>query len=81
MATNGSIRIQRLLYGACVALGLYYTILLLDPGMAAASWAVGLIFDPFDQTVAWRHRPRWQRLWLLAHVAIVVVLFGVSLLM
>ncbi|MCU0329448.1 MAG: hypothetical protein MUC47_00545 [Candidatus Kapabacteria bacterium] len=81
MATDLSIRIQRLLYGAFVALGVYYLAFQGDAGLAAATWGIALVFDPFDQSVSWQHRPRWQRLWLLVHVAAVVALFVASLLL
>ena len=37
---------------------------------AAPSLGIALIFDPFDQSVAWKDRPAYQRIWLIVHVSI-----------
>jgi len=34
---------------------------------------IALGFDPFDPSVPLTRRPRWQQLWLYAHLAIVFV--------
>lgn len=71
-----SVRFNRLMYGAFVFLSAYF----LATGSyqdAAANLGISLIFDPFDQTVRWDHRPRWQRVWLVVHL---LVLIGIALL-
>ena len=66
-----SIRINRAMYGAFVLLCLYF-FLTGSFEDAVANLGIALIFDPFDQTVRWDHRPRWQRVWLTAHLGILL---------
>ena len=47
-----------------------------DPVTAAGSAGIGLVFDPFNPDQPWGQRPRWQRLWLIAHLALTAALFG-----
>lgn len=71
-----SIVINRVLYGAFVLLCLYY-FLTGSYEDAAVNLGIGLIFDPFDQTVRWNDRLRWQRAWLIVHL---FVMLGIILL-
>ncbi len=59
------------MYGAFVLLCLYF-FLTGSYADAASNLGIALIFDPFDQTVRWDQRPRWQRVWLMAHLGILV---------
>ncbi|GAB2543240.1 hypothetical protein GCM10027085_38170 [Spirosoma aerophilum] len=59
------------MYGAFVLLSLYFA-LTGSYTDAASNMGIALIFDPFDQTVRWDHRPRWQRVWLIAHLLVIV---------
>jgi hypothetical protein len=68
-----SIKFNRILYGAFVMLSLYF-LLTGSYGDAASNLGIALIFDPFDQTVRWDNRPRWQRVWLIAHLLIMAVI-------
>ncbi|AUD00387.1 hypothetical protein [Spirosoma pollinicola] len=68
-----SIKINRAMYGAFVLLCLYF-FLTGSYDDAAANLGVALIFDPFDQTVPWDHRPRWQRAWLITHLLVMVAI-------
>ncbi|MGM9508994.1 hypothetical protein ACS5NO_14760 [Larkinella sp. GY13] len=81
-ATNQSVRekilsnrFNRILYGAFVLLSLYF-FLTGSYGDAASNLGIALIFDPFDQTVRWDNRPRWQRVWLIVHL---LILAGIGL--
>lgn len=40
---------------------------------------IGLAFDPFDQSVTFSKRPLWQRVWLVAHLLLVLVILWLSL--
>ncbi len=39
---------------------------------------IALIFDPFIVDQKWEDRPRWQKLWLVGHLAIMAALFGLG---
>ena len=42
---------------------------------ACSQWGLGLIFDPFDETVPFGKRPLWQRLVSLSHLAAIMLVF------
>lgn len=63
--------INRVLYGSFVLLSLYF-FLTKSYEDAVINLGIALIFDPFDQTVRWDMRPVWQRVWLIAHLVIMV---------
>lgn len=63
------------MYGAFVLLSLYF-LLTGSYADAATNLGIALIFDPFDQTVRWDQRPRWQRVWLIVHL---LVMAGIGL--
>ena len=65
-------------YGVFVLLGVYY-LFRHDYVSAAANLGIGLMFDPFNQTVKWQNRKPYQKVWLLVHVAIVFTLLIYSL--
>lgn len=46
---------------------------------AAMFGGLALVFDPFDQTLAFPKRPLYQRAILLAHLAFTLVFFGLAL--
>ncbi len=67
---------NRFLYGAFVVL----TMVFLATGQltsAMSNLGISLIFDPFDQKVAWQNRPLYQRAWLLVHLVLVLGLLVV----
>lgn len=70
---------NRVGYVAFLLLAAYFAILKNDWGSAVSNLGIGLIFDPFDHRVSWGNRPRFQQIWLLTHVALVVVLLIVVL--
>ncbi|MCU0335081.1 MAG: hypothetical protein MUF62_08510 [Chitinophagaceae bacterium] len=43
-------------------------------GDGLAMFGIALAFDPFDTAQPFGQRPRWQRAWLLVHVAGVLVM-------
>lgn len=69
---------QPWLYGGFFALGTYFAIRgqFLD---AATQWGIALAFDPHNSEVTWKERPRWQRLHLIAHLALVAATFGLGM--
>ena len=66
----------RLAYGLFLLLAAYQVFLRDDPVSAAGAAGIGLIFDPFNPDQPWGQRPRWQRLWLIAHLALAAGLLG-----
>ncbi|CAN5312886.1 hypothetical protein BH10BAC4_BH10BAC4_03000 [soil metagenome] len=71
-----TILFNRIVYGTFVVLAIYF---LATNRIAEAMSNVGiaLIFDPFDQKVAWNNRPAYQRIWLIVHLSIVLGLIGI----
>ncbi len=70
---------NRFLYGAFVALGLYFLLAKKDIPTAMSNFGIALIFDPFDQKVMWQNRSLYQRVWLIVHIIILFVLLAVWL--
>lgn len=70
---------NRFLYGAFVALGLYFLLAKKDIPTAMSNFGIALIFDPFDQKVIWQNRSLYQRVWLIVHIIILFVLLAVWL--
>lgn len=44
---------------------------------AVSSFGIALIFDPFDGSVKWQNRPKYQKIWLLAHLTILLAGFAI----
>lgn len=66
-------------YGAFVLLGIYFFVV---KGLVSESvmyMGLALVFDPFDQAVAWKQRPFYQKAWLVAHLILVFVLFALMI--
>lgn len=70
---------NRILYIAFVLLAMYYALFSPDKMQGVSMFGIALIFDPFDQQVAFNKRPMWQRAWLILHVAAVLVAFVLAL--
>ncbi len=70
---------NRFLYGAFVALGLYFLLAKKDISTAMSNFGIALIFDPFDQKVMWQNRSLYKRVWLIVHLSIVFSLLGIIL--
>ncbi len=70
---------NRFLYGAFVALGLYFLLAKKDIPTAMSNFGIALIFDPFDQKVIWQNRSLYQRVWLIVYIIILFVLLAVWL--
>jgi hypothetical protein len=70
---------NRFLYGAFVALGVYFLLAKKDISSAMSNFGIALFFDPFDQKVMWLNRSLYQRVWLIVHLSIVFSLLGIIL--
>lgn len=65
---------NRVMYGLFVALAIYHLVFRDDLSDAMSTLGIALIFDPFDQNVDWKRRPRYQNVWLIIHVIVVFAL-------
>jgi hypothetical protein len=41
-----------------------------DIEWAITNLGVALVFDPFNTNLKWQNRPRFQKVWLIAHVTL-----------
>jgi len=65
---------NRAMYGGFVALSIYFLFAHKDLSGVMSNLGLALIFDPFDQKVMWSNRPTYQRVWLLVHAGLVLLL-------
>jgi hypothetical protein len=69
---------NKYLYIGFLLLGIYQALFNKDYIQAAASFGIGLAFDPFDSSQSWNERPTWQKIVLYVHLAIVAAMFGLG---
>jgi hypothetical protein len=67
---------NKFLYIGFLILGLYQALFSKDYMQAAASFGIGLAFDPFDTEQKWNDRPKWQKAILIVHLVLVAAMFG-----
>lgn len=62
-------------YWLCLLLGAWQVF---SQGVAEGMSTIGiaLIFDPFDASRSWGEKKVWQRIWLIAHLALTFTLLG-----
>lgn len=70
---------NKILYIGFVLLGAFQALFSKDYMQAASSFAIGLIFDPFDQEQKWNDRPTWQKAVLFVHLALAAAFFGYAI--
>ena len=66
----------KFMYAAFLLLGAYYVFVQKDYSSAVSNIGIALAFDPFNQAQPWNERPKWQKAWLIIHLACVAALFG-----
>lgn len=71
-------RYMQIGYVLFIVLGLYHLFVYGDFIECAINIGIALIFDPFDQKVAWNDRHKWQKIWLIAHLGIAAALLGLG---
>ena len=64
------------LYGTFTLAGLVFWLVSEDRSLAATFLGIALVADPFDQAMAWKKRPLWQRAWLIIHLGLTAAAFG-----
>jgi hypothetical protein len=69
---------NKYLYIGFLLLGTYQAFFYKDLLQSAASFGIGLAFDPFDPSQSWNERPTWQKIVLYVHLAIVAAMFGLG---
>lgn len=57
-----------------------YHVITKDYDWAVSNLGIALMFDPFDASVKWQDRPRFQKVWLLCHLALTFAGFAFLLL-
>lgn len=70
---------SKVLYVGFLVLGIYQVLYLKDYMQAAASFGIGLAFDPFNPEQKWKNRPTWQKTVLIANLGLVIAMFGLGL--
>lgn len=74
-AITGSRLINRIAYTLFVLSALYFYFFSEDKMQAIAQLGIALIFDPFDPQVPWQKRPLYQKIWLVAHLSVLLFAF------
>ena len=67
---------NKFLYIGFLILGIYQVLYTKDYMQAAASFGIGLAFDPFNPEQKWNDRPTWQKVVLFIHLGLVAAMFG-----
>jgi hypothetical protein len=70
-------KMNRIVYGVFTLAGIVFA-LMKDWNNAIIFFGLAPVFDPFGP-LAFRERPRWQRVWLYVHVALTLIVLGLSL--
>lgn len=70
---------SKVLYVGFLVLGIYQVLYSKDYMQAAASFGIGLAFDPFNPEQKWKNRPTWQKTVLIANLGLVIAMFGLGL--
>jgi hypothetical protein len=66
-------------YAGFVLLGLFLAIVPGDYAMAASNFALAVIFDPFQPEVKFGKKPLYQKVILLGHLVVALVLIGIAI--
>ncbi len=68
---------NRVMYGLMVLLSIYHVGLNNDLASAMSSLGIALIFDPFRPEISWSKRPLYQKVVLMVHLSLVLLLIGI----
>lgn len=69
---------NRVAYAGMLLTGVILLILR-DGATATIMVALALVFDPFNPQITFGKRPIWQRLWLIGHLVLVFIAFGLEI--
>ena len=67
--------LNRWIYIGLTVSGIVMMIVLKDRMIGIANLGLALAFDPFNQKVAWKERPVYQKRWLIVHLIVFYALF------
>ncbi len=67
--------ITRIFYIFFTISGILYWIFGSDKSNAIAQFGIALIFDPFNPDQPFDQRPKYQKVWLMVHVGLVITGF------
>ena len=68
-------RFEKVAYAVFVLAGIWFLIRK-DYGNAVIFWGLAPIFEPFNAKIPFGKRPAYQKIWLVAHVAITLTAVG-----
>ena len=68
-------KIMRFLYIGFISLGIF-TAVRGDYSQAGIYMGIALALDPFNPDLPWKERPTWQKLVLIANLALCAAFFG-----
>lgn len=67
--------INKLLYVAFTLMAVLYWFLGSDKSHAISQLGIALVFDPFNPEQPFGQRPKYQKIWLMAHLGLVLTGF------
>ncbi|WP_194774651.1 hypothetical protein [Pararhodonellum marinum] len=74
MTGNNPTWLNRLVYALMILVSLINYFWLKETSQAFVTFMLALAFDPFDPSVKWQDRPLWQKVWLIGHLLIGVII-------
>ena len=72
---KNSIVFNRMAYILFSVAGICFYFIGHDLSQTTVFFGLALVFDPFDQSVKWKDRPLYQRVWLFVHSALTIAVF------
>lgn len=75
---EASFNYNRIAYCAFVLLAIYFLIAG-NLESFCIQFGIALVFDPFNQSVVWKDRPSYQRVWMIVHLLILFVAFALMI--
>lgn len=70
--SKAEVTLMRGMYAGFILLSIYFLLFSNDKLSGLSNFALSLAFDPFDSRVKWNDRPRWQRVWLVVHLVLLL---------
>ncbi|MGV3594138.1 MAG: hypothetical protein ACO1NK_02745 [Sediminibacterium sp.] len=68
-------KFEKIAYGVFVLAGICF-LFTKDYSNAVVFWGLAPIFEPFNAKIPFGKRPLYQRIWLITHVVITLIGFG-----
>lgn len=74
-AVGRSATMNRIAYAGFIMLAVGEYFLSSDLTQIVGSLGIALVFDPFAASGAWQNRKRWQKMWLIVHLLVLIIAF------